>query len=142
MLETFDTFCNSFIWLWWYMMILICLFLVLKSGLNMLCTLSFFFMLTFLQFNWRSPVSLSEAQQQKVFEELDEIVGSLTCSGGPHAFSCFQCNYTTAVKTNLTGHIEANHLAGYNIRIPCKYVGCGYISSTRNANRKHISKKH
>jgi len=80
--------------------------------------------------------------QMKVFQELEEIVGSLTCSSGPGSFSCFQCNYTTAVKTNLTGHIEANHLAGFGIRIPCKYFGCDHVSGTRNANRKHISKNH
>jgi len=76
--------------------------------------------------------------QMKVFQELEEIVGSLTCTNGPGSFSCFQCNYTTAVKTNLTGHIEANHLAGFGIRIPCKYFGCEHVSGTRNANRKHI----
>jgi len=82
------------------------------------------------------------AMQQKVFQELDEIIMSISSCGGPGAFSCMQCDYNTTVKTNLSRHIEANHLAAYNIRIPCLFDQCQYTTTTRNAIRKHVNKTH
>merc|ERR1719357_825296 len=64
-----------------------------------------------------------EMLQMKAFQELEEIVRSLTYSNGPGDYSCCRCDYKTSVKTNLTGHIEANHIAGFNIRIPCLFAG-------------------
>ena len=80
--------------------------------------------------------------QQKVFQELDEIILSFSTFDGPGVFSCSLCNYSTAVKSNLGRHIEANHLAAYDIRIPCIFEGCTYHTSTRNAIRKHVNIKH
>jgi len=80
--------------------------------------------------------------QQKVFHELDEIIMSISQCDGPGAFSCLRCDYSTTVKTNLSRHIEANHLAAYDIRIPCIFEGCQYQTSTRNAIRKHVNKNH
>jgi len=80
--------------------------------------------------------------QQKVFQELDEIIMSISSCDGPGAFSCMQCNYNTTVKTNLSRHIEANHLTAFNIRIPCLFDGCQYTTNTRNAIRKHVNKNH
>jgi len=82
------------------------------------------------------------AMQQKVFQELDEIILSFSMFDGPGVFSCSLCSYSTAVKSNLGRHIEANHLAAYDIKIPCIFEGCKYHTTTRNAIRKHVNIKH
>jgi len=81
-------------------------------------------------------------QQRKVFQDLDEIIMNMSSFDGPGAYSCTQCLYNTTVKTNLNRHIEANHLAAYDIRIPCLFEGCQYTTTTRNAIRKHVNKNH
>jgi len=80
--------------------------------------------------------------QHQSFRELDGLILDFSVSDGQGSFSCTQCEYSTAVKSNIGRHIEANHLGAYNIKIPCVFDGCHYTTNTRNAVRKHVKTTH
>jgi len=77
--------------------------------------------------------------QAEILQQLDEIINT-KCFRDGGINTCSECGYTTKHMTNMKSHIETNHMAEIQIKIPCLY--CTNVCSTRSAMRMHMKRQH
>jgi len=77
--------------------------------------------------------------QSEILQQLDEIINT-KCFKEGGINTCSDCGYTTKHMTNMKSHIETNHMAHIQIKIPCLY--CTNVCSTRSAMRMHMKRQH
>jgi len=77
--------------------------------------------------------------QAEILQQLDEIINT-KCFKDGGINTCSDCGYTTKHMTNMKSHIETNHMAHIQIKIPCLH--CNNVCSTRSAMRMHMKRQH
>merc|ERR1719186_2538742 len=58
--------------------------------------------------------------QSEILQQLDEIINT-KCYREGGINTCSEWGFTTKIMTNMKSHIEPNHMAHIQIKIPCLY---------------------